>query len=191
MAYRHYETLGLVLGSQPRNEANRLYQIYTADFGLIKVLAQGVRLEKSKLRYNLQDFGLSHLTLVRGKEFWRLTGAEKEGDLNPQRVVFFRKISSILLRLIQGESAHSAIFKDLEKAWQLLSETEISKDDLLNLEIFIIIRLLFELGYLAKSDLTQSVFWAEDFSWTEIRSLQVEKNNLIRLINLTLSETGL
>ena len=79
MAYRHYQTEGLVINSRPYGEADRFYQILTPDFGLISVLAQGVRLEKSKLRYQILNYSLVNIELVRGREYWRLVGAEKIG----------------------------------------------------------------------------------------------------------------
>jgi len=74
--YSVYTTAGFVLGSAERGEANKIYSIYTKDFGLVRASAQAVRLEKSKLRYNLDDFTHGHFSLVRGKELWKLTGSE-------------------------------------------------------------------------------------------------------------------
>lgn len=193
MAYRHYETVGLVLGHTTHGEANKLFKVLTPDFGLMMVLAQGVRLEKSKLRYNLQNYHLVRLNLIRGKEYWRLTGVEKIDKANRQQVAFFHKISLIILRLIHGEEASRLIFSDLEKAWILLAG-EMTKGKELNLkdlEIFILVRLLFNLGYLAPSVITETIIKAVDFDWDEVSKLGDDRLNLINIINSSFALSGL
>jgi recombinational DNA repair protein (RecF pathway) len=193
MAYRHYETVGLVLGHTTHGEANNLFKVLTPDFGLIMVLAQGVRLEKSKLRYNLQNYHLVNLNLVRGKEYWRLTGAEKVGKANREQIAFCHKISLIILRLIQGEEASRLIFSDLEKAWSLLAEeiTEGKESRLKNLEIFILVRLLFNLGYLAPSATTEPFLNTVDFDWAEVGKIEGHRLNLVGIINSSFASSGL
>jgi hypothetical protein len=57
-----------------------MLSIFTRDFGLVTAVAQGIRLEKSKLRYYVQNYSFAVFSLVRGKEFWRLTSAASGGD---------------------------------------------------------------------------------------------------------------
>ena len=190
MAYRHYHTLGLVIGHTARGEASRLYQILTPDLGLVKVVAQSIRLEKSKLRYNLQNYNFVNLSLVRGREYWRLIGAERSSPANSLQVVFFRKISSILLRLIHGEQGNSLIFSDLEQAWELLIDKS-PDSNLEDLEIFILIRLLANLGYIAPSDITTPIVSVEDFFWSDLVLVARKKGSLIRVINSSLLSSGL
>lgn len=193
MAYRHYETTGLVLGHTVQGEANRLFKVLTPDLGLIMVMAQGVRLEKSKLRYSLQNYHLVNLNLVRGKEYWRLTGAEKMAELNKAQINFVHKISLILLRLIHGEESSPLIFSDLHRAWNLLAES--GKDQfavyLKDLEIFILVRLLFNLGYLAPNSLTGSIISPIDFGWTEVCLVENKRQGLIDIINSSFVLSGL
>lgn len=188
MAYRHYETEGLIIADRPIGEANRLYRIFTRDFGLIQVMAQGVRLEKSKLRYNLNNSNFVSLNLVRGREYWRLVGADKINLANKNQKIFCRKIGSVLIRLIHGEEANYKIFSDLKQAWSLLEEGGGQLDQL---EIFIMARLLANLGYLASSLETEKILSLISFSWPEINDLMANKLSLIKLINLSLAESGL
>ena len=78
MSYSVYSTRGFILGSAPSGEAGKTYFLYTEQFGLVRATAIGVRHLKSKLRYNLEDYGFVTFSLVRGKEFWRITGAVSE-----------------------------------------------------------------------------------------------------------------
>lgn len=193
MAYRHYETEGLVLGHTSHGEANRLYKILSPDFGLIMVLAQGVRLEKSKLRYKLQNYHLVQLSLVRGKEYWRLTGAEREAVANRNQVAFSHKISLVLLRLIHGEESSDYIFSDLKQAWGLLAKESLERGEskLKDLEIFILIRLLFNLGYLATSPLVEPILSIILFSWEELNYVEAKRLALINIINSSFLSSGL
>lgn len=190
MAYRHYHVVGLVLGHLAHGESNRLYQVLTPDFGLIRVLAQGVRLEKSKLRYNLQTYHFVELDLVRGREYWRLTGALKIGSANSSQIAFFRKLGLVLLRLIHGEEANMLIFNDLKRAWDLLLEKPAGNESE-DLEIFILVRLLANLGYLASSEDSVSILANQDFTWADVSAISQKREVLIRVINASFLSSGL
>ncbi|HRZ30320.1 MAG TPA: hypothetical protein P5274_01465, partial [Candidatus Paceibacterota bacterium] len=152
--------------------------------------AQGVRLEKSKLRYSLQNYHFAHLDLVRGREYWRLVGAEKLGSANSAQTNFCRKIGSVLARLIHGEEASNSIFSDLSQAWELLA-SESDELKLEDLEIFILVRLLFKLGYLASSSLTSPIIFPQEFSLSDILFVVDKRVLLIKVINSSLLASGL
>ncbi len=83
--YAIHTTPGFIIESRPRGEAGKLLSIFTRDLGLVLASAQGIRLEKSKLRYHSQEYSFGEFSFVRGKEFWRLTNANelpalKSGD---------------------------------------------------------------------------------------------------------------
>ena len=71
-----HTTPGLIIHSRPYGEAGKLLSIFTRDFGLVLANAQGIRLEKSKLRPFIQDYSFGIFSLVKGKELWRLTSAQ-------------------------------------------------------------------------------------------------------------------
>ncbi|MFA6253843.1 MAG: recombination protein O N-terminal domain-containing protein [Candidatus Paceibacterota bacterium] len=195
MAYRHYDTEGLIISHRNLGEANRLYQILTLDFGLINVLAQGVRHDRSKLRHHLENFSFARLILVRGREFWRVVGAN---DLNlpgkPSREIlsFLKKISLVLQRLIHGEETNSPIYQDLKQASLLLGDGDSqAKDCLVDLEIFIMVRILIKLGYLVPLPELKNIFSPPTFSWLEVGKVKDFKSLLIKQINQALEVTQL
>src|SRR5665811_296695 len=75
VSYRIYTTDALILRSATQGETNRFYWLYTRDFGLVYATARGVRKNTSKLRYALQDYMYSSVSLVNGKRGWHITGA--------------------------------------------------------------------------------------------------------------------
>jgi recombinational DNA repair protein (RecF pathway) len=100
------------LGSAPSGEAGKTYAIYTEQFGLVRAHAQGVRHLKSKLRYNLTDYNFATFSLVRGKEFWRITGAVSEPSVGTGGfdAGARARILSFVKRLVQGEERNDELF---------------------------------------------------------------------------------
>jgi len=134
MSYHIYTTKGIILSARPIKESDRLYSILTRDFGLIRAHAIGVRKSASKLRGALEPVSLSRISLVRGKEFWRLTSAEVLRKLKKSKPL------TLLEQLVTGEATHLELFDAVEK-------------HLDSNETVLVSQILFHLGYLKKSDL--------------------------------------
>jgi len=141
MSHRLYHTEGFILQYRPRSEDSKLLYLFTPDFGLIVVVAQGVRKETSKLRANITDFSYGHYSLVRGREFWRLVSAEKSND-------FFGSLSSVEKRAIVGhifrlllilieEEESREIFTELKEVFSWLAKLK-DRDLILAVEKMII-----------------------------------------------------
>lgn len=143
MAYTVHTTEGFILSSAPIGEANRLYHIFTREFGVIIATAQGVRLNVSKLRPHLLDFSFSSVSLVKGKEFWRITSASGIKKSTDKTYV---QILTIIKRLLQGEGEHESLFDYLKE--------ELFKENLD--ETHLMIRILLELGYIDKKEITDN-----------------------------------
>ncbi len=153
MSYKIYHTEGFILGSRPYGEANKIFKILTPDLGLVDCLAQGIRLEKSKLRFGTIDRRFVKISLVRGREHWCLIYIVSDLKLGTKLSVeglevFLAKTASLLLRLIQGELADPNLYQILKTA--VLAWIENSKNNLKlqsSLEVLTVIRLLSALGY--------------------------------------------
>ncbi len=166
MSHHIYQTEGFVVGSRNIGEANKVIFIFTKDLGLIAASAQGVRLLKSKLRYSIQDYSYSKVSLVRGREVWRLTSAALVEKLLSQRnqisLVFARGLS-LVKRLVNGEEKNEALFDVLRSASVFLRHPDsesISED---YFECILMIRILHTLGYIqAVEELADFI---KDNSW--------------------------
>ena len=119
-------------------EADRLYTILTHDLGLVRASASGVRKEESKLRGALEPLALSNVSLVRGKEYWRITSAESIRRI-PLTDGLARALA-LLERLVQGESPHPELFD--------VVETYLEAE-----ESILVGHILLHLGYLKAEDL--------------------------------------
>ncbi|MCH8741784.1 DNA repair protein RecO [Patescibacteria group bacterium] len=120
MAIR-YRTQGFILKKTDRGESDRIFTIYTRDFGKLEILAKAIRKIKSKLRKGTEIFYLSEIEFVQGKIYKTLIDAvlvenfRKIGkDLRKMALSF--RILEILDNLIRKEE------KD-EKTWNLLINT--------------------------------------------------------------------
>lgn len=130
-------------------EADRIYNIYTKDFGKISVLAKGIRLEKSKLRTHLTPRSLIRLSFVEGKEFMRLIDAEEIYNLPVNEEIFasFTRAAAFFARMIKGQEKDEAV-------WELMRGI-LSDIECLTVEWFEPLfeaRLLHRLGYVSLPD---------------------------------------
>lgn len=71
-----FKTPGIVLRSRNYRENDRIYTIYTQDFGKIEALALGARKIKSKQAGHLEPGSFSNLMLAHGKNFDKLATAD-------------------------------------------------------------------------------------------------------------------
>ena len=117
----HYRTKVFFLSEQDRGEANRLFTIFTNDFGKLKIFGRAIRKIKSKLRAGTEIFSLSEIEFIQGKSHKTLTDAVlidrfKNIKEDPKKLkVAFQVAETLDSFLEQGE-------KD-DEIWQLLKET--------------------------------------------------------------------
>jgi recombinational DNA repair protein (RecF pathway) len=197
-----HTTPGFIIQVRPYGEAGKLLSIFTRDFGLIMVTAQGIRLEKSKLRYYTQEYALGLFSLVKGKEIWRLTSADSLAsslsyssgailipEISPRKE-FIAKIALLLRRLLQGEEGRREVFAVVQSCFQFMNVCQSLTDDrLATLESLLVARVLHWLGYIGDDvDLNGHVRSFEITS--ELLDLLKEKRTILnKHINKALKES--
>jgi DNA repair protein RecO (recombination protein O) len=152
MAYRVYTTEGIILAKKDFNEADRLYFIFTEEFGMIKAIALGTRYLKSKLRPNLNLFSFNNFSLILAKDSWRIVDAVQKEENNKiindvKNLNMFAKLSGLLIRMIKGEEKNEFIWNELVN----LFKNPGTKDA----EILFLGRILRNLGYLSGENLSK------------------------------------
>ncbi|MFZ2038333.1 MAG: DNA repair protein RecO, partial [Minisyncoccia bacterium] len=185
----------IILTTKPAGEAGKYVYVLTRELGLISAKAQGLRLLNSKLRYSLQDFSLTEVSLVRGKEVWRLTGAKliKENNLikkYPDNFLVLFRLSRLLLRLLHGEEKNEKLY-DLFYQTQTFLYQSFTPVELKTLEIVAVLRILRCLGYFGEEKTLER--FAEDNSWNKeiLNNFLSEQARALVLINNALKETQL
>lgn len=192
--YNIYTTPGFVVGSKPRGEAGKIIFIFTRDFGMVTAVAEGIRLEKSKLRYSLQDYSFGTFSLVRGREFWRLTsGAEQVIDLikiDSKQLV--ARIALLLRRFLHGEENHPELFDCIRDGIQFLEKTpNITEEQLKTLESVIVFKMLELLGYVGKDIILKDKLKQDLFSVELLNELASKRVVINQHINKALRESHL
>jgi DNA repair protein RecO len=196
MAHHIYTTDAFILESQLSGEADRYFTLFTKDFGLIRATARGVRLAKSKLRYSLQELSRSRISLVRGKEVWRITSARIEENLfskyrNQKPVLYLiAQISTLIKRLVGGEEKNEPLFMIVSDVISFLESKTFSDQELKYVEIIAVLRILHNLGYLRNTSELQP-FVHSGWSDALLSELEPHKNFALREINTSLRETQL
>lgn len=158
MSYTIHHTNALILSSGQYGEADAIVTLFTEDFGRVHARAIGVRKEASKLRFALQPYSYAKVALVRGREVWRLTGAQIQhslfydcpADMQPTLL----RVTSLLKRLVHGEEAHPELFVFLSESLHPQTLSSLTKEDRELLEIYIVFRVVTMLGY-GSEDLIQ------------------------------------
>ena len=189
-----YHTEGLILGSKNSGEAGKYYSIFTRDLGMIYASAQGVRKMSSKLRFVLQDFSYVKIDLVQGRDFCLVTSASKTNLLekiskNKDTFEIFYNIGNLLKRLLAGVEPNETLFADLVSGLSLLEKIE-NQNDLRNIEVIIVLRILNNLGYIGGNETLQGLIKSplEPDLLFEISKSRME---VLRQINKALKETHL
>lgn len=157
MSHHIYHTRGIILSSSATGESNRFYKIFTEELGLIGAHAQSVRIEKSKLRFVLQDFSVVTLDLVRGKEMWRIVsaGASKPLDdikKSPAQLTLLARYFTFLARLLQGEGRDQELFDEILRVVDFLEKSVVSNSLTPAFEGLTTLRVLVHLGYMDPFD---------------------------------------
>lgn len=150
MSHQIHTTKALVLGSLNISDADKYFYLLTEDFGYIGALAKGIRLEKSKLRYALQEGSATTISLVKGRQIWRVTHALPARNIfshtGEVQIAFFR-IAALLRRLLHTDEVQKHIFALVHNYYQDLIENSYSREDVLAYELLLTGKILRDLGY--------------------------------------------
>ena len=128
-----YVTPAIVIARTSHGEASALVTLLTADFGLVRARAQGVRKPGAKLAASLQTLSELDASLLYGKEGWRLSGATQVEDhfsaLTRTGRTRAGRVSTLLLRLVRGESEEPELFAAFKALLVSLRENEDKAQD--------------------------------------------------------------
>lgn len=109
MAIEKYVTKAIVIEAYDSGEHDRSYKLFTREYGLIIAHAKSVRKLESKLRAHILPRTISLVTLVKGREVWRLVGAEEQKS--PNR--YIHDVTQLVQRLMKGEGEHTVLYDRL------------------------------------------------------------------------------
>ncbi len=164
MAIEKYTTPAIVIESFDQGEHDRVYKLFTREFGMVMAHAKSIRKLESKLRAHVLPRSVSLVTLVQGREVWRLVGAEEKDNMG--NMVY--DVSQIIRRFIRGEGAHKTLYDRLIDFFVVEKTLDRQKSRLL---IYYII--LVELGYadakvIGAKDIKEYIKWSVEDLYTHL-----------------------
>lgn len=185
---------GIVLGKRGVGEANTGVLILTDELGLVRAAARSARRDRSKLRYGLEPFTVGRFTFVQGRSEWKYIGGEKLsrellGAPAAARAAAGR-VAKLLMRLIHGEERAPVLFASAREGFVLLAQAQ-RREEVEALECVLVLRILFNLGYLPKTPELSPFLEDGGFSVALAAEAARSRSALIKTINESLSATGL
>lgn len=180
-----YTTPSFIVHSSPHGESGKFLLIFTRDFGMIGATAQGIRLDQSKLRYHIQDFDHADISIVRGKEVWRLTGAH---EIDHEKITKVHiQVLKLLKRLLQGEDKNEKLFEIIDG----LYKTKIEESDFEFVESLTVLRILNSLGYVKENKIFAEILSSHQITPEFVEYVKQHKSMIIKEINTALKESHL
>lgn len=195
MSHHTHNTPAFVLGAYPSGESSRMLALFTRELGLVYGIARNMRAPQSKLRFHLQPYAQVSISLVRGKEVWRITGATQSKNYYymlqevPAKRALLTHMCLLVKRLVQGEEADPALFDLLEQGFHFLAETRLDASVLRNFEYLFVLRTLSHLGYVSE----QPELFPEESPFSEeiLANFANHQREAVLLINKALEASGL
>lgn len=193
--YQKYHTEALVLGSSEQGEHDRIFTLYTKDFGLLRARASAVRTEASRMRYALQNYSRTYVTLVRGKRGWRIGGSlAMKGALgSTENISAFARIVRLITRLVAGEEQNVYLFATLSSAHDVLMSfrEQVSEGSSAIVELVCVARILYALGYLSSEALQTALFTHTAYTGEYLLEAEMLRDQLLSHVNRAIAETHL
>jgi DNA repair protein RecO len=157
MSHHKHTTEAFVLAVKAVREGDARVKLVTKDGEVLSVIATGLRLLKSKLRMAVVPYASLRVSIVRGKDVWRLTNAEPlrnfyyEIKSNPATAIGARKAlartASLCEKLTPGEGVVGNLFQHLVTYADNLAQG-IAEEKIKAYETHVALRILSELGYM-------------------------------------------
>lgn len=196
MSHHLYHTEAIVLKTRNIGESSKLVYLLTKDLGLLVAKAQGVRKINAKLKFGLQEFSVSNVTLVRGKEFWKVIGSEK---MHAFAHVVRRKgehrlaarFAALVLRLVNGEEPHPELFVLLHNMFTFLDGEKLDNHELALTEVAGVLAILRALGYLEHELLPEAIYRGEEWTKALLPLIAQIKDDAILAINQSFEQSHL
>lgn len=190
--YKIHVTEGVVLGKYLAGEASTASIIMTRELGLVRSSARSARVASSKLKYGIEPLTHGVFSFVKGKSGWRLTSVTRMRRLLPRHVsarATAGRITKLLLRLIHGEEIAPSLFEAVANGLALLERAG-GKEEVESIECVLVLRVLFNLGYLPKTEFL-APFVEENLSLKLAAHAARSRSVLVKTINESLQATGL
>lgn len=183
---------GFVLDSSDYGESGRILKILTKEYGVMSVVATGVRELKSKLRGSMNVLQLVTFEYVEGREINRLIGIHEknkyENIFSGKNILEKRRIVSnvinFILRTVVGETRNEKLWDNFLEGIDRIDQA--TTDNRESFEIIWLIKILVSLGYWEEGKLDTF----SEISFTELAN-PTRRTKIVLEINQAIKSTHL
>ncbi len=193
MSYRVYTSPGMVLKKKNSGERDVVLYILTRDLGLVAASARSTRSSKSKLRGFTEEFTYGEFSLIKGRNGWKLTNVSDAENFFFSAPEYSRKtmaqISSVVMKMTQGESPHMEVFETVSKCFSFL--TQARAEDVLSAEFLCVLRIMSELGYVHADNDVGVLLSNDSFDSDFLQKVQDNRIKIVAVINKAMKESQL
>lgn len=148
MSIEKHTTEAFILKEYERGENDFVYKVWTKDFGIIFVLAKSIRKINAKLRMNSKKNEFLNITLVKGKDIWRLTGVDYGLGIyieeNETLIKIKYLIGEIINRFLEENKSYKKLFERLKSIYL---DTNFQKLEIKKIQLLIYYIVLVDTGY--------------------------------------------
>jgi DNA repair protein RecO (recombination protein O) len=125
----HYKTKGFVFKKNDRFESDRVFTIFTNDFGKVKIYGKAIRKISSKLKGGIDIFSLSEIEFIQGKNRKTLTNAllvRRFGNIADDllKLEISHRIGEVLNNFIIGQEKDEDIFNLINETFSTLGNCQ-------------------------------------------------------------------
>lgn len=144
MAIEKFTTEAIVIALYDNGENDCMVRLYTREFGMIQAISKGLR-KSFKLRAHIQPAHRSHITVVKGKEVYRIAGASEIYEVGDRRRLSY--IAQLLNRFIHGEQQNTHFYDKLIE-YLVLGDVDMS-----TFRLAVTVEMLISLGFVDIAEL--------------------------------------
>jgi DNA repair protein RecO (recombination protein O) len=111
----YYRTKGFIIGKRDKAESDRIFTIFSDDFGKLEICAKAIRKITSKLKSGVDLFSFSEIEFIQGKSYKTLTDANfinrfKNIISNPEKTKVAEQIIRLVGVFVNGQEKDEVLF---------------------------------------------------------------------------------
>ena len=197
MGHHVHHTECFVLDGVNTGESSRYLSLLTHNLGLVRAMARSLREEKSKLRYSLQNYSHSTVSLVRGRDIWRVTGAQSKYNFyenlrrDKRKQAMLVRITALIKRMLPNEERNDYLFSTFSEGVSFVWNTQLTDEELHFVEYLVVLRILYSLGYVPKTIAFETLFDSTNITHELLSRIERAQSDVLVAINRSLRESHL
>lgn len=194
MAHHIYQTEAIILKHDDYGESAKIFTLLTKDIGVVRASAQGIRHGVSKLRYHTSLFSHVSISLVKGKEWWRITSISNSEVVPVFAQKMFARIADLLTKITDEGSmlGDNRTYNNLRALHAVIKEKQnfAIEEYISECEVLAVYRLLHALGYIDASSHTELIS-VHSFDEQMLIAVRKDKKNMVTAINTGIASIGI